>query len=151
MIRPVSVLVPSVSRKLVVIAVCRPHQICPYWEAHSLLQCAMHSDHPSVLRSRFRCKLLQLLTLCSPLLASDAFGYCLLAQRVTMDVQVSVSVDQEFTLMCLWLHMRMKKLAVNLRESPPGADVLLTARHHPALSRTSLTSDSVWSELLESL
>ena len=67
-----------------------------------------------------------------------------------MDVQGSVSVDQEFTLMCLWLHMRMRKLAEILWESPPDSDVLLTARHQPALARTSLTSDSVWSELLES-
>ena len=110
----------------------------------------MHSDHPSVLQSRFRCGLLQLLSLCPPLLACDASGYCLLAQRVTMDVQVSVSADQEFALMCLWLHRRMRKLAEILWESPRGADVLLTARQHPALSRTSLTSDSVWLELLES-
>ena len=67
-----------------------------------------------------------------------------------MDVQVSVSVDQEFALMCLWLHKRMRKLTEIPQESPPGADVLLTGRHHLALSRTSLTSDFVWMKLLES-
>ena len=67
-----------------------------------------------------------------------------------MDVLVSVSVDQEFALMCLRLHKRMKKLAEIHWESPPGADVLLTVRHDPALSRTSLTSDSVSLVLLES-
>ena len=44
----------------------------------------------------------------------------------------------------------MKKLAEILWESTLGADALLTARHRPALSRTSLTPDSVCLELLES-
>ena len=44
----------------------------------------------------------------------------------------------------------MRKFAVFLEKLPPGADVLLTAGHHLALSRTSLTSDSMWLELLES-
>ena len=123
-------------------------QLC--LQSYTLSQCAMHSDHPSMLRSRFRCRILQLLTLCSPLVVSDVLGYCLLVQWVTMDVQVSVSVEQEFALMCLWLHKRMRKLAEILWDSHPGADVMLTARHHPALSRTSLTSYSVWLVLLES-
>ena len=146
MIRPVSVLISSVLRELVAIAVCRPpppHKICPCSEVHSLSQCAMLSDHLSVLRSQFCCGLLQLLMLCSPLLVSDVFGYCLLAQRLTTDVQVSVSVDQEFALLCLQLHRRMRNFAVNLRELPPGADVLLTARYQQASSRTFLTSDFV--------
>ena len=36
--------------------------------------------------------------------------YCLLAQRETMDVQISVSVDQERALMCLWLRNHLLEL-----------------------------------------
>ena len=102
-----------------------------------------------MLQSRFRCRLLFLSTLCPPPLESDVFGYCLLALRVTIDVLVSESVDQEFASMCLQQH-RKKKLAEILWESPPGVDVLLTARHHLAKSRTSLASVSVLLWLLES-
>ena len=115
--------------------------ILRYCEAHSILQHAMISDHLSMLQSSFRCRLLRSSTLCSSPLASDVFGYCLLAGQMKIDVQVSVSVEQECALMCLRLHK--KKLAEILWESPPGAEVLLTARHHPALSRTSLTLGSV--------
>ena len=86
---------------------------------------------------------MRLSTLSSPQLASYVSEGFLLAQRVTSDVQVSVSVDQEFSLMCLRLHRRMRKFAVVLEKLPPGADVLLTAGHHPASSRTFLTSDSL--------
>ena len=68
-------------------------------------------------------RLLHLSTTCSLVLVSDVFGYCLLVHRVTMVVEVSVSVDQEFALVCLWLHTRMRKLVAILWESPPGADV----------------------------
>ena len=60
-----------------------------------------------------------------------------------IDVQVSVSVDHGCALVCLRLHKKTKKLPEILWESTPGADVLLTARHHPALSRTSPNSGYV--------
>ena len=60
---------------------------------------------------------------------AGVLGYCLVARQVTFDVQVSVSVDQEFAVMSLRLHKK-KRLAEILWE---GADVLLTALHHPAL------------------
>ena len=72
-------------------------------------------------------------------MASDVIECCLLARPATIDVKISVSVDQEFASMCLRLHKRKKRTAeIVLWESPPGADVLLAARHHPAASRTSL-------------
>ena len=65
-----------------------------------------------------------------------------LSQRGATDVQVSVCVDKEFALTYLRLKRRMRKFAVVLEKLPPGANVLLTAQHHPASSRTFLTSDS---------
>ena len=87
----------------------------------------MLSDLSSRLKSQFCCRHLRLPTLCSPLLVSDVFGYSLLSQRETTDVQVSVSADQEFALMCLRLYRRMRTLAVLLEKLPPDAFVLLTA------------------------
>ena len=104
----------------------------------------MRSGHPSTLKSQFCCHHLQWPTLRSLLLVSDVLEYSPLSQRETTDVQVSVFVDQEFAWMCLRLHRRMRKFAVVPEKLPPGADVLLTARHHPASSRTFLTSDSLW-------
>ena len=74
---------------------------------------------------------------------------------VTIDMQVLVLVDQEHSSMCL-RHRKKKKLKVLaeivLWESPPGADVLLTARHHSAASQTYLlVSASVLVWLLEFL
>ena len=50
-------------------------------------------------------------------------------------------MDQEHASICLW-HNKKRELKVLaeivLWESPPGADVLLTARPHSAASRTSL-------------
>ena len=43
-----------------------------------------------------------------------------------------------------------EKFAVVLEKLPPSADVLLTARHHPASSRTLQISDSLWLVLWES-
>ena len=107
----------------------------------------MLADFLSVMRSHFRCRLLHLLTLCSPPLASDVFECCLLVRRVTIDVQVAESMDQDFPSMFLRRHRRKKKLAEII---PPGANVLLTARHHPAVSRNSQNSVSVSLWLLES-
>ena len=74
-----------------------------------------------MLRSRFRCRLLLSSTLCSPPLASDVLGCCLLARRLTtIDVQVSESVDQRSASMCLRQHRRKKKSG----NPHPGADVL---------------------------
>ena len=70
-------------------------------------------------------------TPCLHPLASVVSECCLLARRVTIDVQVSVSVDQEFASMCLRRHKKRKLAEIVLWESPPGADVLLTARDHP--------------------
>ena len=70
-------------------------------------------------------------SLCSPPLTSDIFGSCLHAWWVTIDVQVSESVDQEFASMCLRQH-RKKKLAEIFGDLFLAPNVLLTCRHHPA-------------------
>ena len=44
--------------------------------------------------------------------------------------------------MCLRLHPRMRKFAVVLEKLPPGADVLLIARRHPASSPGVVTNVS---------
>ena len=58
-----------------------------------------------------------------------------LSPRETTDEQISVFVDQEFASMCLRLYRKMRSFLV-LAKIPPGAYVLLTARHRSAVSLT---------------
>ena len=113
-IHPVSVLIPSVLRELVGTAVWRPlppHQNCPCCEVRLLSQCVVLSDLLSTLKSQFCCHHLHGLTLCSPLMVFDVFGYCPPFFQEITDVLVSVSLDQESPLTSLWLHRRMRMLA----------------------------------------
>ena len=142
-IHPVSVLIPSVLRENLLRLW---YQKCPCCEVRSLSQCVVLSDLSSTLKSQFCCDNLQGLTLCSPLLVFDVFGYCPLSLREITDVLVSVSVDQELPLTSLWLyrrlHRRMRMFATVLEKLPLDVLSSLTARHNPASTSLLLTSDS---------
>ena len=133
--RPAVVSVPSASREPVAIAVCRPpppHQTFLNVEKLFLfcsVQCFLIfcqcCDLVSAVDSCYR-------EHCVHLRWTLTFWDAVFS-RVTIDV-------------CPRQHKRKKKLAEILWESPPGADVLLTA----LVSRTSLASVSVLLWLLES-
>ena len=105
--------------------VCRAFWSCPRW------------DHVPIVDPCYRQHRVHLRW---PLTLLNAV---LLARRVTIDVQVSVLVDQEQS-MCL--RHKKKKLMILaeivLWETDPGAVVLVTARHHSAASRTSLLASA---------
>ena len=92
----------------------------------------MRSDRPSTLKSQFCCHHLRLPTLCSPLLVSDFFD-TVFSLSGRQRAQVSVFVDQEFALMCLRLHQRLRKFVVVLEKLLLGADVLLIALQSPGV------------------